>query len=59
MPIAHLNLQPGEYVVLTQSYLGLPAASVGIVTERRSPRWHRYLVYFGESLPRGPSLKRC
>lgn len=47
-------LRPGEYIVLTRPYLGLPAGSVGMITKRHSTRTPRYLVYFGESLPVGP-----
>jgi hypothetical protein len=54
MASEHPRLRPGEYIVLTQPYLGLPAGSVGMIIEYDSMPTHRYLVYFGVSLPLGP-----
>jgi hypothetical protein len=48
------RFQVGEYVMLTQPYLGLPAGSVGMVTEYRSRPPCRYKIFFSESLPSGP-----
>ena len=48
------RFQVGEYVMLTQPYLGLPAGSVGRIIEHQSTPTHRYLIYFGVSLPIGP-----
>jgi hypothetical protein len=54
MATAHPRLRPGEYIVLTQPYLGLPAGSVGMITKRNRTHPPCYLVYFGEALPIGP-----
>ena len=56
MASAHPHFQAGEYVILTRPYLGLPAGSVGRITECHSTPMPTpcYLVYFGESLPIGP-----
>jgi hypothetical protein len=48
------RFQVGEYVMLTQPYLGLPAGSVGLVTKCHSGPTCRYKIYFSESLPSGP-----
>jgi hypothetical protein len=46
--------QKGEYIILTQPCLGLPAQSVGVITRLYSTDPPHYLIYFGESLPVGP-----
>jgi hypothetical protein len=48
------HFQAGEYVMLTRPYLGLPARSVGVISELSCTHPRCYLVYFGESLPVGP-----
>jgi hypothetical protein len=48
------RIQVGEYVMLTHSYLGLPAGSVGLVTKCRSGPTRCYQIYFSDSLPSGP-----
>jgi hypothetical protein len=48
------HFQVGEYVMLTQPYLSLPAGSVGLVTKCHSGPTCRYEIHFSESLPSGP-----
>jgi hypothetical protein len=48
------RFQVGEYIILTQPCLGLPAQSVGIITRLYSTDPPHYLIYFGVSLPDGP-----
>jgi hypothetical protein len=48
------RFQTGEYVILTQPCLGLPAQSVGVITRLYSTDPPRYLIYFGVALPDGP-----
>lgn len=50
----HPCRSPGEYIVLTQRYLGLPVGSVGVITALSSSHPPCYLIYFGEGLPVGP-----
>ena len=54
MATEHPRLRPGEYIVLPQPYLGLPAGSLGTIIEYHSTPTQRYLVYFGLSVPIGP-----
>jgi len=48
------RFQTGEYVILTQAYLGVPSLSVGVVTKIHSTKPPLYLIHFGESIPTGP-----
>jgi hypothetical protein len=48
------RFQVGEYIILTQPCLGLPAQSVGVITRVYSTDPTHYLIYFGVSLPDGP-----
>ena len=44
----------GEYIILTQPCLGVPAQSVGVITRLYCTDPTHYLIYFGVSLPDGP-----
>jgi hypothetical protein len=44
----------GEYIILTQPCLGLPAQSVGVITRLYSTDPPHYLIHFGVALPDGP-----
>ena len=44
----------GEYIILTQPCLDLPAQSVGVITRLYTTDPPHYLIYFGEFLPVGP-----
>ena len=48
------RFQRGEYVILTQPCLGVPAHSVGVIDRLASANPPLYQIYFGESLPVGP-----
>ena len=48
------RFQVGEYIILNQPCLGLPAQSVGAITRLYSTDPPHYLIYFGASLPDGP-----
>ena len=48
------RFQVGEYIILTQPCLDLPAQSVGVITKLYSTDPPRYLIYFGVALPDGP-----
>jgi hypothetical protein len=58
MTIGSPRFQTGEYIILTQPCLGLPARSVGVITSLFSTDPPYYLIYFGESLPVGPFPER-
>ena len=48
------RFQVGEYIILTQPCLGIPAQSVGVITRLYSTAPPHYLIHFGVSLPDGP-----